>query len=87
MNVIGTNTWEMEMDREILKRMSLIFADQVKEKGIAQLLDAWISPNKKILWCSWETNNLEALKVAFAEMNKQSGLKSVLEIYEDYTPE
>jgi hypothetical protein len=86
MNVIGTNTWEADMDKEVLKKMSLAFADRVKAQGIARLLDAWMSPDKKILWCSWETDNLEALKAAFLEMNKQSGLKSVLEIYENYTP-
>ncbi|MFC1803354.1 hypothetical protein ACFL0D_05240 [Thermoproteota archaeon] len=87
MKVIGTNSWEVDIPKEALKKLSLQFADQVKAQGIAQLLDAWISPDKKFLWCSWETDNLEALKAAFAEMNEQSGLKSVLEIYEDYTPE
>jgi hypothetical protein len=87
MLVIGTNTWESDIPKVALKKLSLQFADGVKAQGIAQLLNAWMSPDKKLLWCTWETDNLEALKVAFAEMNKQSGLKSVLEIYEDYTPE
>lgn len=87
LNVIGTNTWEADMDREMLKKMSLAFADGVRAQGIARLLDAWMSPDKKKLWCTWETEDLEALKASFAEMNKQSGLKSVLEVYESYTPE
>ena len=87
MKVIGTNTWELDMPKEVIKTQSIKFADMVKANGIAQLLNAWISPEKKLLWCTWETENLEALKAAFVEMNRQSGLKSVLEIYEDYTPE
>jgi hypothetical protein len=87
MNVIGTNTWEADADKEMIKKMSLIFADGLKAQGIARLLDAWISPDKNMLWCSWETDNLEALKAAFIEMNKQTGLKSVLETYENYTPQ
>ena len=87
LKVIGTNTWEADIPKEALKKISLQFSDQVKEQGIAQLTNAWMSTDKKKLWCSWETDDLEALKAAFAKMNKRSGLKSVLEIYEDYTPE
>jgi hypothetical protein len=87
MNVIGINTWEADADKEMIKKMSLIFADGLKAQGIARLLDAWISPDKNMLWCSWETDNLEALKAAFIEMNKQTGLKSVLETYENYAPQ
>ena len=87
MLVIGTNTWEVNIPKEFLKKQALKFAEDVESQGIAKLLDAWISPEKKLLWCSWETENLEALKAAFAEMNKQTGLKSVLEPYEDFTPE
>jgi hypothetical protein len=86
LNVIGTNTWEADIDREVLKKLSLAFANGVRAQGIARLLDAWMSPDKKMLWCTWETEDLEALKAAFAEMNKQSGLESVLEVYESYTP-
>ncbi len=86
MKVIGTNTWESEIPKEIIKNQSLQFAEILKEQGIAVLQDAWISPTKNLLWCSWETDNLEALQTAFDGMNSQSGLKSVLEIYEDYTP-
>ena len=86
MNVIGTNTWEADTNKEMVKKMSLVFADGVKAQGIARLLNAWISPNKNKLWCSWETDNLEDLKAAFVELNKQAGMKSVLEVYENYTP-
>jgi hypothetical protein len=87
MKVIGTNTWEVDIPKEALKKISLQFADGVKAQGIAQLLNAWMSTDKKKLWCTWETDNLDGLKAAFAEMNKQSGLSSVLEIYEEYYPE
>lgn len=87
MKVIGTNTWEMEAPNKAIEVQSLRFADMLKEQGIAELQDAWISPTKKLLWCTWETDNLDALQTAFDEMNAQSGLTSVLEIYEDYTPE
>lgn len=87
MKVIGTNTWSFDAPKEIIKTQSLKFAETLNENGIAELQDAWISPTKNLLWCSWETDNLEALKSAFDEMNAQSGLVSVLEIYEDYTPE
>jgi len=72
--------------KEMIKKMSLMFADGLKAQGIAILLNAWISPDKNKLWFSWETDNLEDLKAAFVEMNQQSGLTSVLEIYENYTP-
>ncbi len=87
MKVIGTNTWETKVPKEAIKVQSLIFAEMLKEQGVAVLLDAWISPTKNLLWCSWQTDNLETLQTAFDEMNSQSGLKSVLEIYEDYTPQ
>ena len=88
MKVIGTNTWKIDIPRKAIEVQSLRFADMVKEQGIAELQDAWISPKRKLLWCTWETDNLEALQAAFDEMNAQSGLKSVLDIYEEYyTPE
>jgi len=34
------------------------------------------------MWCTWETENLDALQGAFNEMNAQSGLKSELKIVE-----
>ena len=82
MLILGVNTWEREMPKEILIKQSLNFSKMVKSQGIAELQDFWLAHDKKLLWCSWKTDNLEALKAAFAEMNKQSGLKSELMPFE-----
>lgn len=78
MQVMGTNTWEFEVDTDQLIGQALSFSERVKEQGIARLLGAWISPEHRMLWCSWETDDVEALQRAFDEMNAQSGLKSEL---------
>ena len=78
MRILGTNSWENDIPKKILIAMALKFADAVKAQGIAELQDFWLAHDRKLLWCSWETNNLKALEAAFAEMNKQSGLKSEL---------
>ena len=82
MKVMGTNTWEKEIPKEPLIHQALKFADMVKEQGIAELLEAYISADDKLMWCTWETENLDALQAAFNEMNAQSGLKSELRIVE-----
>jgi hypothetical protein len=87
MKVMGTNTWEHDVPARALMKQSLRFAEGVKAQGIAELLEAYIAPDQKLLWCTWETNDLKALEAAFAEMNKQSGLKSKLEIVDKYYPE
>ncbi len=38
-------------------------------------------------WCTWDTENLDALEVAFAEMNEQSGLESQLTTVETFFPD
>ena len=78
MYVMGTNSWEFDVPTKGLVKMALKFAEDVKAQGIAELRDACIAPDEKLLWCTWETENLEALQAAFDEMNKQSGLKSEL---------
>jgi len=78
MLVLGTNTWEHDVPKEPLVKQALKFADAVKSQGIAELRDFWIAHDKKLLWCTWETENMKALEAAFAEMNRQSGLRSVL---------
>ncbi len=60
------------------KQTSLKFAEDVKTHGIAELRDACIATDQKLMLCSWETESLEALQAAFDEMNKASGLKSEL---------
>ena len=82
MLVLGTNTWDRNMPKQILIKAALRFAEGVKAEGIAELQNFWLAYDQKLLWCSWETENLEALEAAFAEMNKQSGLKSELTPFE-----
>ena len=78
MYVMGTNSWEFDVPTKGLVKMALKFAEDVKAQGIAELRDACIASDEKLLWCTWETEDLEGLQVAFDEMNKQSGLKSEL---------
>ncbi|MFC1711947.1 hypothetical protein ACFLZ1_05220 [Patescibacteria group bacterium] len=83
MLVMGINSWERDIPKEPLVMQALKFAEDVKSQGIAELRGAWIAYDQKLMWCSWETKNLEGLKAAFAEMNKRSGLKSELREIED----
>jgi hypothetical protein len=86
MLVMGTNTWEIDMPKDMLVIQALKFAEDVKSQGIAELRDFVLAHEQKLLWCTWETENLDALEVAFAEMNKQAGLKSKLYPVEDMYP-
>jgi hypothetical protein len=86
MNIMGTNTWEMDIPTDMLVRNALDFAEEVKAQGIAELRDACVAPDQKLLWCTWETEDLEALQFAFDEMNMQSGLKSELTVVEVMYP-
>ena len=86
MIIMGTNTWEFDIRTKPLIYQALKFSDAVKDQGIATLIGAWIAPEKKLMWCMWETENLPALQAAFDEMNKQSGLKSTLTKVQDFTP-
>jgi hypothetical protein len=86
MYVMGTNTWDFDVPTKGLAKMALKFADEVREKGIAELRDACIDPDEKMLWCTWETEDLAGLQAAFDEMNKASGLKSELREVEVFFP-
>jgi len=86
MLVMGTNRWDGDMAEKALVRQALGFAEDVKAHGIAELRDFLLAYDEKLLWCTWETENLEALQAAFAEMNRQSGLKSELTPVEDKYP-
>jgi hypothetical protein len=86
MIIMGTNTWESDMPKDILVTQALKFAEDVKSKGIAELRDFLMATDQKVLWCTWETENLKALEAAFAEMNKQSGLISELTPVENMYP-
>lgn len=87
MLIMGTNSWEGDFPKKALLKQSLKFAEAVKSQGIAELRDAWIAHDQKLLWCTWETKDVKALEAAFAEMNEQSGLKSELKPIERYYPE
>jgi len=86
MFVMGTNSWEFDVPTKGLVKMALKFAEEVKAQGIAELRDACIAPDQKLLWCSWETEDLEGLQAAFDEMNKETGLKSELRQVEIFFP-
>ena len=86
MYVMGTNSWESDIPTKGLIHMALQFSEDVKAQGIAELRDACLDPEEKLLWCTWETENLEALQKAFDAMNKQSGLKSELRQVEVFFP-
>lgn len=84
---MGTNRWEIDIPKDMLVKQALNFADEVKSKGIAELREFYLAHDQKLLWCTWETDNLQGLEAAFAEMNKQSGLISELNQVEDMYPE
>ena len=87
MIIMGTNTWASDIPKELLVKQALRFAEDVKSQGIAELRDFLMAHDQKLLWCTWETNAPKALEAAFAEMNKQSGLKSELTPVENMYPE
>ena len=86
MIVMGTNSWDREIPKDMLVSQALRFAEEVKSKGIAELLDFYLANEQKALWCTWRTDDPEALKAAFAEMNQSSGLVSELTPVEDMMP-
>lgn len=87
MRVMGTNTWSMAVDTDFLVDKALEFAEAVKQQGVAQLVGAWIEPDKKLMWCTWRTDDLPALQAAFDAMNAQTGLSSELSVVEEMYPE
>jgi hypothetical protein len=86
MFIMGVNSWESDMPKKSLVFFSLKFAEDVKTQGIAELQEAFLAFDEKQLWCTWKTENLEALQAAFDEMNKQTGLVSQLLVAEKYYP-
>jgi hypothetical protein len=78
MQVMGTNRWAFDVDSQMLVTQALAFADKVKEQGIAELHGAWIAEDEKLMWCTWDTDDVAALQAAFDDMNRQSGLTSEL---------
>ena len=86
MMIMGTNTWEKDIPKEPLVKQALKFSEAVKSQGIAELRGAWIAPDQKLMWCTWETEDVKALEAAFAEMNRQSGLRSELTPIDKFYP-
>jgi len=84
---MGTNTWEMDVDTDMLIDQALEFSEMVKAQGVAELVAAWLEPDKKVMWCTWRTDDFKALQAAFDEMNEQSGLASELAIVEEMFPD
>ena len=78
MQIMGFNRWDMDVPASALIGQALKFAEAVKSQGIAELREAYIAADQKLMWCSWDTENLEGLQAAFDEMNQQSGLASEL---------
>jgi hypothetical protein len=87
MQIMGTNRWERDIPEDRLVKEALRFADAVKAQGIAQLRDACIATDQKLLWCTWDTEDLGALEAAFADLNERSGLISELTPVEAFYPE
>jgi len=83
MIIMGTNTWEIDIPKDMLVMQALKFAEGVKSQGIAELREFLLAYDQNLLWCTWDTDNLPGLEAAFAEMNKQSGLVSELTEVED----
>lgn len=83
MLIMGTNRWESDIPKDLLTMQALKFAEDVKAQGIAELQDFLLAHEQKLLWCTWETDDLTALEAAFTEMNQQSGLISELTPVED----
>lgn len=86
MFIMGTNTWDFDGDTDFLVESALAFADEVKANGIAELRDACIATDQKLLWCTWETEDLEGLQAAFDEMNAMTGLSSELTVVDVMYP-
>ena len=84
MQVMGTNRWESSIDAHSLMTHALAFADQVREQGIAELHGAWIAENENLMWCTWDTDNLDMLQSAFDEMNRTTGLTSKLTVVDTF---
>ena len=86
MLIMGTNRWESDIPKDMLTMQALKFAEDVKSQGIAELQEFLMAHDQKVLWCTWQTDDLTALQAAFTTMNQQSGLISELTQVEDMYP-
>lgn len=85
--VIGTNTWEMDVADEDVIKGALRFTDEVEAEGVALLREAWIAPGQKMLWCLWNAEDLDFLQESFEKLNESTGLMSELQTVESFYPE
>ena len=86
MIVMGVNTWDFDAPERGLVIQALLYADQVKESGIAKLRNFYLAHDQKLLWCTWDTDDFDGLQAAFHTLNAESGLKSTLYVVEDKFP-
>jgi hypothetical protein len=49
MLILGTNSWEMDIPKDMLIKQALKFTESVESQGIAKLAGAWIAEDKKLL--------------------------------------
>ena len=49
MLILGVNSWERDMPKELLIKFALKFADDVKAQGIAELQNFWLAHDRKLL--------------------------------------
>jgi hypothetical protein len=86
MQVMGTNRWSFDSNAELLMAKALEFSEMVRDKGIAELHGAWMAEDEKLMWCAWDTDDIDALQGAFDEMNRQTGLESELRPVRTFYP-
>ena len=86
MEVLGTNRWDYEADKDLMIKGALDFSEDVRRRGIAELTHAWIAPEEKLLWCTWKTEKFAELESAFEDLHERTGLVSDLTIVENFTP-
>jgi hypothetical protein len=84
--IMGFNRWDTEVPNKALVELALKFAETMKARGIARLRGAWIASDQNLMWCLWDTKDVEPLQDAFDEMNRQSGLVTELASVEKFFP-
>jgi hypothetical protein len=84
--IMGFNRWDTDVPNKAVLELALKFAETMKAQGIAQLRGAWIASDQNVMWCVWDTKDVEPLQAAFDEMNRQSGLVTELTPMEKFFP-
>ena len=52
MIIMGTNTWEIDIPKDMLVMQALKFAEGVKSQGIAELREFLLAYDQNLLWCT-----------------------------------